>query len=127
MFTFDFTIWVKAYDQVEKIENNKTVIDWVDGGEIELSPTKTGGVGKHGRVRNIGSFLYERPLFIQDRNSVNIASESNVSCVWCTKQFYRKLHVFTDSICYFNVLTNCMLGLPVISFFRQFLYTTHVN
>ena len=63
MFTFDFTIWVKAYDQVEKIENNKTVIDWVDGGEIELSPTKTGGVGKHGRVRNIGSFLCERSWY----------------------------------------------------------------
>ena len=61
MFTFDFTIWVKAYDQVEKIENNKTVIDWVDGGEIELSPTKTGGVGKHGRVGNTGSFLCDRP------------------------------------------------------------------
>jgi hypothetical protein len=50
VFTFDFTIWIKAYDQVERVENNKTLIDWVDGGEIELSPTKTGGVGKHGRV-----------------------------------------------------------------------------
>ena len=51
VFSFDFTIWIKAYDQVEKFENNKTLIEWVDGGEIELSPTKTGGVGKHGRVR----------------------------------------------------------------------------
>lgn len=50
MFTFDFTIWIKAYDQVQKIEHNTTVVEWVDGGEIELSPTKTGGVGKYGRV-----------------------------------------------------------------------------
>ena len=41
---------MKAYDQVTKIKGNRTVIDWVDGGQLELSPTKSGGVGKHGRV-----------------------------------------------------------------------------
>lgn len=46
----DFTIHVKAYDQVEKVLNNKTVTDYVNGGEIVLSPRRKAGVGKYERV-----------------------------------------------------------------------------
>ena len=46
----DFKIHVKAYDQVTTRVGNKTNIKWVDGGEIVIGPSKTRGVGKHGRV-----------------------------------------------------------------------------
>ena len=91
MFSFDFTIWVKAYDQVETIKNNETVIDWVDGGEIELSPTKTGGVGKHGRVGNIGSFLVrsfgtsDHVLAIvsgRERRYIFVCSAHSLHCIY---------------------------------------------
>ena len=46
----DFTIHIRAFDQIEKIVNNKKVVDSVNGGEIVLSPTVKSGVGKYKRV-----------------------------------------------------------------------------
>lgn len=46
----DFTIHVKAFDQVEKVVNNRTQIDYVNGGEIVLSPSRKSGVGKYQRI-----------------------------------------------------------------------------
>lgn len=46
----DFTIHIRAFDQIEKIVNNKKIVDSVNGGEIVLSPTVKSGVGKYKRV-----------------------------------------------------------------------------
>jgi len=52
----DFTIHIKAYDQVEKIVKNKTTTDYVNGGEIVLSPSRKAGVGKYNRVSSRGIY-----------------------------------------------------------------------
>ena len=46
----DFTIHVKAFDQVEKVIGNTTQVDYVNGGEIVLSPSRKSGVGKYQRI-----------------------------------------------------------------------------
>jgi len=51
----DFTIHIRAKDQETTVENNKTVVKWVNGGEIVLSPRRKAGVGKNGRI--IGHYV----------------------------------------------------------------------
>ena len=51
LWQMDFSIHVKAYDQVIKKEGNKTTTKWVDGGEIIIGPTIRSGRGKYDRVR----------------------------------------------------------------------------
>ena len=48
----DFSIHVKAYDQVTEWDpvKNQTLIKWVEGGEIIVGPTKRRGTGLHNRV-----------------------------------------------------------------------------
>ena len=46
----DFTIHVKAFDQIEKVIKNRTRIEYVNGGEIVLSPSEKSGVGKYQRI-----------------------------------------------------------------------------
>lgn len=46
----DFTIHVKAFDQVEKVIGNITKTEYVNGGEIVLSPSRKSGVGKYQRI-----------------------------------------------------------------------------
>lgn len=48
----DFTIHVRAYDQIEKVLKNRTATEYVNGGEIILSPSQKSGVGKYQRVNN---------------------------------------------------------------------------
>ncbi|XP_065661043.1 hapless 2 isoform X3 [Hydra vulgaris] len=46
----DFSIYVKAFDQITKVVQNKSYIDYVNGGEIVLSPSQKSAIGSYNRI-----------------------------------------------------------------------------
>lgn len=46
-----FVISIRAYEQVKKTVDNKTLTNWVEGGKIDLNYQKRSGFGHYGRVR----------------------------------------------------------------------------
>nr|XP_004211319.2 unnamed protein product [Hydra vulgaris] len=46
----DFSIYVKAFDQITKVVQNKSYIDYVNGGEILLSPSQKSATGSYNRI-----------------------------------------------------------------------------
>nr|QIC49960.1 hapless 2 [Actinia equina] len=57
LWQMDFSIHVYAYDQVIKKVGNKTITEWVEGGEIVIGPSVRTGRGKYGRI--YASFIGE--------------------------------------------------------------------
>ena len=49
---FSFVISIEAFEQVEKVANNKTITNWVEGGRISLNYNTRSGIGQYGRVRS---------------------------------------------------------------------------
>ena len=56
---FSFVISIQAFEQVKKVFDNKTITEWVEGGNIKLNYQKRSGFGQYGRVRETeNSYIY---------------------------------------------------------------------
>jgi len=99
----DFTIHVRAFDQIEKVVNNKKIVESVNGGEIILSPSVKSGVGKYKRIiaHYVGDFapvksypvLSER-YFLIPKKSKGLDQSSHLQ----TKEGVSKFLIFPMSM-----------------------------
>ena len=71
---FSFVISIQAFEQVKKVFDNKTITEWVEGGNIKLNYQKRSGFGQYGRVRETVIFIMTMVIKYTRKNAQVVTS-----------------------------------------------------